>query len=392
MFGLGKHGPDGKYAIILDIGSASVAAAIVASDTVTKENPVIFSHREWAVIKDATVENPTRFIEEALLRLFLVIGSTGTAELSKYDPHAHISYIQTSISAPWAHTITQQAEYENNDGFTITDKLVKNLVADAKKQSMENLKTVEFLEKEGLEVITNQTLHMTANGYTITDPRNLEAQKLFISHSSGVASSKIVAAIKEHTENVFPNAQLLLNTFMLTYYSAVRDVYSATSEMTLVDITGEATEVGIVRNNELTKVSHSLIGSQTLVRMLSGKLKLPAATTKTILQDDSPVLTEKQQIVAESVFEEYVEEITNLFKSMGDILIIPATIYIHTDRYTEEFFRKYIKKASSRATGGEHTIVPITKSIFPKTNTQDTAILLSSFVFHKLHKQGTLAK
>ncbi len=392
MFGLGKHGPDGKYAIILDIGSASVAASIVASDIVTKTNPVLYTHREWAVIKDASTENPTRFIEEALLRLFLVLGSTGGAALKKYDPSAHISYIQVSISAPWAHTITQQTEYENKEIFKITDKLVSNLVADAQKQSMDNLKTTEFLKREGLEIITNQILHMTANGYTIKDPRNLETHKLYISHSSGIASSKIVAAIKKHAEEVFPEATLLLNTFLLTYYTAIRDIFPETSEMTLIDITGEATEVGIVRNEELTKVAHSLIGSQTIIRILSAKLKMPVGSVKTLLQDNPPQLTDAQQIVAESVFEEYTEEIANLLKSMGDLLTVPSIIYLHTDRYTETFFKKYITKASHRATGGEHTVIPITKKVFPETETEDTAILLSSFVFHTLHEQGTLAK
>ena len=317
MFGLGKHGPDGKYAIILDIGSASVAAAIVASDSVTKENPVLYSHREWAVIKDASTENPTRFIEEAILRLFLVLGSTGGAALKKYDPSARISYIQTSISAPWAHTITQQTEYENEETFKITDKLISNLVKDAQKQSMDNLKTTEFLKREGLEIITNKTLPMTANGYTIKDPRNLETNKLYISHSSGIASSKIVAAIKKHAEEVFPEAQLLLNTFLLTYYTAIRDIFPETAEMTLIDITGEATEVGIVRNEELTKVAHSLIGSQTLIRILSAKLKVPIATAKAFLQDNAPNMTDKQKIVAESVFEEYVEEVSNLLKNVS---------------------------------------------------------------------------
>ena len=392
MFGLGKHGPDGKYAIILDIGSASVAAAIVASDSVTKENPVLYSHREWAVIKDASTENPTRFIEEAILRLFLVLGNTGGAALKKYDPSARISYIQTSISAPWAHTITQQTEYENEETFKITDKLISNLVKDAQKQSMDNLKTTEFLKREGLEIITNKTLHMTANGYTIKDPRNLETNKLYISHSSGIASSKIVAAIKKHAEEVFPEAQLLLNTFLLTYYTAIRDIFPETAEMTLIDITGEATEVGIVRNEELTKVAHSLIGSQTLIRILSAKLKVPIATAKAFLQDNAPNMTDKQKIVAESVFEEYVEEVSNLLKSMGDILTVPSTMYLHTDKYSENFFKKYIAKASARATGGIHTVIPITKKILPEIETEDTAILLSSFVFHSLHEQGTLAK
>lgn len=392
MFGLGRHGPDGKYAVILDIGSASVGAAIVASDVVTEEHPIIFTHREWAVIKDASVENPTRFVEEAILRMFLVLSSKGLSALNDYDPGAIVSHIQVAISAPWAHTITQQAEYSDETPFKVTEHLIDSLLETAKKQSIDSLETTEFLQREGLEVITNQTLHMAANGYSVTDPRGQEVTKVYVAHSSGLASKKIVDTIRKHQEEVFPDARLWLNTFMLAFYSNIREIFPTISDYCLVDITGEATEVGVVRNNELTKVSHSLIGMQTLIRMLKTKLKFPEGTARTLFLNDSIELTQKQKIVFESVLEEYVEELITIFKSVGDSLTIPKNIYLHTDKFTETFFKTHVTKAANRATHGTHNVVPITSGLFEGENTSDTAILLSSHLFHTLHKHGTLAQ
>lgn len=392
MFGLGKHGPDGKYAVILDVGSASAGAAIVVSDAVTDENPIIYSHREWAVIKDASTENPTRFIEEAILRLFLVLGNEGIKVLRQYDSRAKITDVHAAISAPWAHTITQQAEYEDDEPFTISNKIIESLVETAKTESIESSETSDFLKKEGLEVITNQTLHITANGYTVKDPRNLEAKKIYISHSSGLAASKIVATIKENQEKIFPDTNLTLNTFMLSFYDNIRDLFPNMTEACLVDITGEATEIAVIRNTEMVKVSHALIGIQTLTRMLEEKLKMPVATVKTLMMSGGLELDDKQKMLVDSVFEEYIEEISNLFTSLGDILTVPKNIYLHTDRQTEPFFVPHIMKAARRSTGGSHTVIPITKQLFDQKNVADTAIMLSSFLFHKLHKHGTLAK
>ncbi len=392
MFGLGRHGPDGKYAIVLDIGSASAGAAIVASDAITDENPIIFSHREWAVIKDADTDNPTRFIEEAILRAFLVLDSKGLKELKEYDKRARISHIQVALSAPWAHTVTQQAEYEDEEPFTITTKLVESLIETSKTESIENTDTTAFLKKQGLETITDQTLHITANGYTIKEPIGMTANKIYVSHSTGLASTRILNSIKEHKEKTFPGAKLTLNTFMLAFYTGVRDLYPDMNEACLVDITGEATEIGVVRNTELTRVSHSLIGIQTLSRMLADALDIPEGTARSLLLSGGLDLNERQTIVAESVFEEYREEIANLFTSLGDVLTVPKNVYLHTDRVTEEFFRPIIKRAAERATGGTHTILPVTANLFEQKNVNDTAILFSSYLFHKLHKQGTLTK
>lgn len=392
MFGLPKHGPDGKYAVVLDIGSASVGAAIVASDAITDENPIIYSKRIQAVIRDASSEKPTRAIEEALMQIFLDLSGPGIQALAAYERGATIGHIQLSISAPWSHTVSQQAEYTEEEVFKVSENLLETLVSEAQKKVDGSFNKATELKNKGLEIISSQTLHTTANGYTITDPRGLETQKVYISHALGIAPSHIMKAVTELRDKIFPGAKIESYTFMLIFYSALRDLFPNRTEACLIDITGEATEIAVVRNHELRKVSHSTIGSQTLTRILVDKLKLPEVSALSVLSNSEIELTKQQKIIADTVIAEYVEELSLLFKSMGDILTIPKPLFIHSDLELELFFESHIKKAAEQATGGTHMIFPVTKHIFETQQNRDSALFLSSFFFHKLHKQGTLAK
>jgi cell division ATPase FtsA len=384
MFGLSKHGPDGRYAIIFDVGSATVGVAITASDIVTKENPIVYTHREVAVLRsEVNEDSPTRYIEEAFMRALMVLEQEGIAAMRRYDKHATIDSIVVSVAAPWAYTITQQAEYIHEVPFTITETLIESLVATAEAESVKNAKTIDFLSERGLEVVTSKTLHMTANGYTVNDPIGLEASKLYISHSSGIVSSHLVETIITQLAEVYPDIVPEINTFMLAMYMIVRDQFPNIGEACMVDVTGEATEIGLIRNGELRKVTHTLVGHRTVVRALETKLKLPNAQAATLITDTQLPLNDKQRMVFDSICEEYIDELAIAFRSLGDTLSIPKSIYLHTDERTEPFFGSLIKRAAERATKGNHLVFPLTSNLLPGADVSDSALKLSSYLFHK---------
>lgn len=382
MFGLPKHGPDGRYAALIDIGSASVGGAIVASDEVTNDNPVIFSHREWASVRHSDETHPTRFIEEAILRLFLVLGNDGRKELHRYDSRARISEVRIAISAPWAHTITQQAEYVNDHPFEITQALFDSLVEASRRDSIDENRTVAFLEQEGLEVVSSRVLHVTANGYIVSDPRGLTAQKLYLSSSNGIVPSIFLSVISEHTEEIFPDAIVSADTFMLNFYHVMRDLYPEIVDCCLIDITGEATEVGTVHNYELSKTAHALMGTQTIVRLLADRLGVPESEARHAISSPQVKFDAKQQAMIDSLCSEYEDQVVALLQTLGTKLSLPRPLIIHCDRGEEEFFSKRVTTAFKKVTGSDHTSRCITSALFPDTATTDTSILLSSYLFH----------
>jgi hypothetical protein len=391
MLGLGKHGPDGKYAVIVDIGSGSVGIAIVASDIVTEEYPIIYSDRIPATLGKTTTTLLIKKIEEALFQAFLKLGSDGLKSLASYDRNGRISYLQVTISAPWTHTVSQQAIYEEEVEFKITHSLINQLVASARKKVTTILADNPNLQKEDLQIFSQATLYISANGYNIESPIGLSAQKLYISHAIGLAQKHLLVTLREMRDKVLPNIAIQGHTFMLVYYKIIRHIFPNQSEFCLIDITHEATEIGIVRNYELKKTLHVTIGSQTLLRTIEDKTGIPAKNSTLFLEEHSIEISDAHKLLLESIFAEYGSELSTHFKAAGDILTIPKNIYIHSDIATEKFFLSHVQNAAEKATGGTHLTQSITAHLSKFRKVHDSALFLSAYYFHTLHKQSDLA-
>lgn len=116
MLGLGKHGPDGRYGAILDIGSGSVGVAIVASDPLQKNPEIVWSHRERMLLRDTdTIEQSAKHITTALLNTILTLGSEGIRALRQHEKNSSIETMQVTISAPWSYTITKTVSYTHEE-------------------------------------------------------------------------------------------------------------------------------------------------------------------------------------------------------------------------------------------------------------------------------------
>jgi hypothetical protein len=175
---------------------------------------------------------------------------------------------------------------------------------------------------------------------------------------------------------------------MYVYYHILKHLTPDTTDCCLVDITNEATEIGIVRDNILRHTSHVPYGAFTLAREIAAMTDLPKEEAYAFLRGGSAFvlqkLTASKQAELKAIVSAYQDKVADLFKQTGDTLSIPKTIYLHRDADSEPFFLEHISAAATKATGMKHTLQPITTELLGGTNTtNDTAMLLSSAYFHQ---------
>lgn len=396
---------DVRYGAIVDIGSGSVLVSIVRSN-VNKQHPeIIWTKREYVLLKDSiSLEQSAKNILTALINAILLLGNEGLKTLKDFDSGAKLGTMQISISAPWSYTITKTVNYEDDDGFEITRSLITQLTEAAQKKTLEELKENEITELLGLEVIARTTTDLIANGYRTDEPYGQMVKQLSLAHVSAVAQLDLIDAVRDAKEKVIPSADIAKYSFMLVYYCVIRELYPSASEFCLVDVTYEATEIAIIRDGILRFSTHIPYGSYTLARAISRALNIPKEEAFTYLKDENitatlEALPEAKQQVLQSVLKEYQEQITELLKQTGDTLSIPKTVFLHTDLYTEHFFKTQMIAATTAATHGGHIIHEVTNEILTAKYKEDekmaiekarfdTALLLSAQFFHKQHRCG----
>lgn len=387
MFGLGKHGPDGHYGAIVDVGSGSVGVAIVVSDPLEKGPIIIWTHRENISRRDhANLDVVEKDITTALVNAVLELGSNGTKALRKHDSKAAVKFVQVAISAPWSFTVSRTVTLAHEESFTVNQSILEELAEKASKEATEELQASEEL-KSAVTLISSTTTNIELNGYSVRNPFTTPTKKVIVSQLIGLGQNKIVATLEEVLEKVLPGCDTKIDTFMFLYFQALRSLATNISEVCLMDVTAEGTEIGIIRDSILRYTTHIPSGTRTFARKFGDATKTTVSEGLSYMTSSasnvSVSLTPTHKENIEILEKEYETNLEELFTLTGDALSIPKTIFLHAPEEMEGWLEERISNAAKKILGRKPNIHLITSKYLQNEVISDSALLLSSYVFHK---------
>jgi len=390
MFGLGSHEKNRTCGVVIDIGSGSVGAAIVISDREEPKPEIIWSKREFVLIKNIdSTEVPLKEITTSLVNIFLQLGSDGMKALATTDKSLSIEKVQVTISSPWTYTVTKTINFTDEHPFIVDDEFIKELSNTAQKQAFTAVIENKVFQESQLGIIDNKTVGISINGYPVASPKNIKTREVSLAHITAITQNKILKVLEDSKNKLIPKATLSTHSFLYMFYDVLKHMNPDTAEACLVDVTSESTEIGIIRDGTLTHVTHLAFGTFSIAREIAALAKIPNNEAYTYLKGGlSSVETKLSAPKAEeltTILESYEDKVAELFKITGDSLAIPKTIFLHTELATEAFFTKHISAAATKATSMHHNIHPITSILFENSQQKDTALLLSAHYFHREH-------
>lgn len=385
MFGLSKKRLINDCALIVDVGSGSVGMSIVTFDTEKKEPIFLWSHREFSLMRDINDESDRlKQISTTVVNCFLELGGNGLKTLRNKEGDYTINTVQVTIAAPWTFTATKTVNLTDEHPFTVTQEIIDSLTEQSQKETLATVEKAN-LSKSNLELITNKSINIRVNGYTVTEVSDQKGREVEMSHVSSLVNKTLLNTIEESCSKIIPKATIETNSFMFVFYSTLRAMHPDTSEVCLVDVTKEAIELGIVRDGVLYHTTHTPYGSYTLAREISSLCNIPKEEAYSILKSNedftTKALSEEKTDQLNAILSTFELKISSLFLETGDTLSIPKTIFLHSDIMTESFFSQHLKTAAEEATKNEHSVHNITSKIFSKENINDSGIALSTHYY-----------
>lgn len=179
---------------------------------------------------------------------------------------------------------------------------------------------------------------------------------------------------------------------MQQFYASMQIFQPNLESYCMIDIGGEAIELGVVRDGLLEHATSTTNGHYALARKYTSATNGSFSDILQSIQHDhaeyvASLSAEKKSTVT-AIFDLTVESLVELFRHTGDSLSIPKTIFLHTDSGFESFGSELVAIASKQATKVEHTIKNITTELFAEEAKNETKILLSCYVFHIANKNG----
>lgn len=382
------------YGALIDIGSGSVGVGIVASDH-TKEKPsILYSERIYMRIgQNSQRDEVLRYMKEALFTASLALSKNGISALKDHDPRGSVSRILVTCSSPWAHTVSRTINFSDEKPFKVTSSLLEDLITSAEEEVEQSIKQSEVISALGLAPVERATVGVLINEYRVHNPIGKKATKLTLSQVTGFVPQEVIDAVDEVQEKVLPDTTISTHTYMLVAYCVIRELFSETSSYTIIDVTGETTEIGIVVRGDLAETVHVPFGSNTLLRTLAESEKATPEHARSLIRSYAEgALHENEHPKVASVIKEYETAIRDAVGDIHEDLQIPKTMVVTALPDIEPFFRRVVPSVIQQVTETEPVLFDFAPDFLKVEGkgTNDVFISLVGRFFHKLHSCGDI--
>jgi len=378
------------YGVLFDIGSGSVGAAIVESHPDRALPTLIYSTR--SILRVSTEKQDVRRVREALLGASLTLSQEGQTALRTHNAKAKISRMLVTCGSPWAYTLARSVSYENDEPFKITKSLLHDLAESAEDEILTQVRKDAEKAHDAFEVVERATMDIAINDYVVANPIHKMGTVCSLSHMVGLVPSEIIAALNDVHSKLFPTAELKVHTYLLGLYCVLRDLYPQTRAFSIIDVTGEATEFGIVENNLLVENTCVPYGSNTFIRGVMKETGSPASDIETMIAaEGSSHLTERPELVREAAA--YTQEIAKALDTLLLHRTLPRDTAITVRHPYGQLFGDMLRNALSTATKTEPRMLDLEHTLLHEVVpglVPDTHIALIARFFHKLHGCGEL--
>lgn len=383
-----------RFGVVIDIGSGSAAVSLVSSLPGSPYPKILWTKREYAPLRQIeAIEESSKSVLTVLLNILLEFETAGRQALRQYSPNAKITEIQCGVAAPWSYTVSKTISYSEEEPFLVSKEMFEELVRTAEEKIAADLKENDTMSDLGLVIASEATINSYANDYLVKNPIGMTVSELRLVHTSVVIQTYLLEAISDLQAKMFPHAKLSVFSDILILHCIAKEVAPQAANMCLLDITAEATEMGIVRGTVLTYATHTPFGLYSLAREIASIASVPIHEAFKHLHAEPGLffasLSKEKQSAIDSALEAYTDKLEGLFKETGDTLSIPRNIVIHADAKAAPFLTEILDTAVKRATKSEPIITLATNTIFASLPTEergtisDSKILVAARFFHK---------
>jgi len=247
--------------LIIDIGSGSVGVAVVSVFQEIKPKILYTLRKE---IKYLGGLNSKRF-------LFSVINAleTALAELQKDFLFEKINNIDCFFSSLWHLSQTRVLKSEGGKDIKITRSLIEKMVDDEEKLfESSQMKECGDMSLENIRIIEKKIMQIKLNGYETPEPYSKKAKSLEVNLFMSSISENVAKVFEESIFRFFGDKEINYYTFTNAEFVVLRDINPTINDYIFLDVSGEITEVAIVKNGILFDSVSFPFGKNSMVREL----------------------------------------------------------------------------------------------------------------------------
>ncbi|MBL7045265.1 MAG: hypothetical protein ISR98_01565 [Parcubacteria group bacterium] len=337
--------------IVFDIGSASVGAALALVSDKDQAPKIIYTTRTPITAKSS--DGYDYFLLAMLSSLKKVLAEVkkdAVQELSNSNLNiTKLENVHCVFSSSWHTSNIEKLNFKKDEHFTISEQFISEKLKDAGQQFLDSsegepdstkIVRSKFIEKNIIQILLN--------GYISNNPKGKKVKNIDITLFTSLISEEVFAKTRSVLESVFDIDSISFHTFTLSLFSVVRDMFSAEKNFLLMDISGESTNITLVRNEAMVKDVSFPMGKNFLIEKTAKSLKTVNEEAHSLIRlflEEKSISTEtkKMNTILNSIKEEYLSSFRKIMVDFSDGLSLPRTIFLTIDTDIGKWFVDAIK-------------------------------------------------
>lgn len=247
---------------VFDIGSLSVGGALVELTRHDGEEVVptiLWSHRELLPFqKELNVDRLVKELYRALTRV-------GEAMLKKGLGRPNRAYIL--LASPWHASQTRIASFTQKRESIVSEWLVETLI-DREVEAFLKSGAASYgaSSEQSVVVIEEKGMQLLLNGFAVEHPFGKRAKEVEVALYVSMSPGSFLKELTARVDQIFPSIDIDFHTFAFVAYSTIRDLFAEERTFLICDVSGEVTDVSLVRDDVLIETTSFSYGKNNVVR------------------------------------------------------------------------------------------------------------------------------
>ena len=269
-----KNKKNEKLVLLIDVGSASVGAALVEINGSTAPRIYASSREDIALQEKLAPAQLMRAMNQALEgALKSVQSSTKTTGIP--------AHIFCSLSSPWFLSKNKNLVVERKESFEVTPATLEKFLDEEISRIQDELK--DTLPQQDVRIIEKKIIRTKLNGYEINNPYGQRASRVELALTVGISSKQATERIEHTISNFFHSKIVHFGAFPIAAFNIIRDIFPTERTFLFLDITGEGTDISLVSNNVLADTVVFPRGKNFFIREISSQFRIPHQVATSVL-------------------------------------------------------------------------------------------------------------
>lgn len=339
---------DKESSILIDIGNGTITGSIVVFERNKKPLFVYIVRNFFSISEKLEAQKLEIEMNNLLEQTLESIMKKGFEGKYWQNNRKKINKVMISFSSPWFLSKTKTIEISNDKEFIIT----KNFLLDVLSKEIDIYKKELEVEHgwEYFEVVEKSIIHSKINGYVLDESvgkntKNFNAS-LHISVVHNVFLDKVMDTVHKHTH--LSKEKVHVNTFPLVTFSVLRDSFTKESDFMFMDITGEITDITLVKDDIIDKTVSIPSGKNFVVRQVAKNLSISTELAESAvkmflnkkLDEQNTIKVSDILVATEKEWSIYLE---NALMELSPSLTLPSTLFLTIDKEYSDIYENFLK-------------------------------------------------